>query len=258
MILKNNSNTIIQAGVLTSSETRTSLLYGLVDAYNFDTNANTATSTANHGTITGATQVAGKIGNAYSFAGTNRITIGNSVSSYDFLHQTAYYSVSLWVKLDQYNLNTNGIIMSNNGTTTVNSGFSLHYENRSTGISAYPYRTFRVNLCKGIHTKPVYFFNGPMYLVNDANWHHLVIVSYGLSNVYLYFDGVQHTVALQDVNGVGTDPASGVMTVGNLDTSPTIPLNGAIDNLLIYNRPLSQSEVSALYNGGAGIQYPFV
>jgi hypothetical protein len=249
---------MLQEPCILQSETRSSLYYGLVDAYNFDTNANTATSTGNHGTITGATQVAGKIGNAYSFAGTNRITIGNSVSSYDFLHQTAYYSVSLWVKLDQYNLNTNGIIMSNNGATTVRSGFSIHYENRSTGISAFPYRTFIVNLCKGIHDTHVYFFNGPLYLVNDANWHHLVISSYGISHVYLYFDGVQYPVTLQRVNGVGSTIASGVMTVGNLDTSPTIPLNGAIDNLLIYNRPLSQSEVSALYNGGAGIQYPFV
>jgi hypothetical protein len=259
MILKNNSNTIIQAGVLTSSETRTSLRYGLVDAYSFDSGAQTSTSSGNNGTVSGAAPVSGKIGNAYTFTGSNHIALGD-VSSYSFFHQTAQYAVSFWLRLDDYSERYSGVIFDNNQTTSAQIGISLNYENRISqpGVPSSVFQTFRVHLTRGIGGQPVYIAALPSYIVTDNNWHHLVLSGHGEDLLYGYFDGVKYELLLQGKHGTVGGNASSVFVVGNMANLYTTPIKGSIDNLLIYNRPLSQSEVSALYNVGAGIQYPFV
>jgi hypothetical protein len=76
----------------------------------------------------------------------------------------------------------------------------------------------------------------------------------------LTYDGSTLT-AYVDGSSVGSTPASGSFSstptfgVGTSDTQG----NGAgtIDEVGVWTRALTSTEVSQLYNGGAGIQYPF-
>jgi hypothetical protein len=75
-------------------------------------------------------------------------------------------------------------------------------------------------------------------------WHHIVGV-YDGSDIYLYIDSAR--VAR------GDGPASIVSTTEQLAIGSY--LNGGIDNTQIYLDALNQSEIDALYNGGAGLAY---
>lgn len=107
-----------------------------------------------------------------------------------------------------------------------------------------------------------YFGNGAAILsvdtgiaINNGNWHHLVCVyDDNSSTANVYIDGT--------LSGSGS-------TIGPLAevTSPKFNLfdagyssgflNAEIDEVGVWNRALTSSEVSSLYNSGAGISYPF-
>lgn len=63
------------------------------------------------------------------------------------------------------------------------------------------------------------------------------------------------------VNGVSVATATAALittisahalTIGMSNSGTAIPFNGSIDDVRIYNRVLSASEVSQLYNAGIG------
>src|SRR4030042_348420 len=74
--------------------------------YKLDSNANDFWST-NNGTITGATNVAAKVGNGYNFAGVNtyKIAIPDS-ASFDV---TNGWSVSYWIKFNTFKASATSI-----------------------------------------------------------------------------------------------------------------------------------------------------
>lgn len=69
------------------------------------------------------------------------------------------------------------------------------------------------------------------------------------------------------LNGSSDNTGAAILTINNI-TQATIlgqfgsynllPYGGAIDEFGVWNRALSGSEVTQLYNGGAGLTYPFV
>src|SRR5439155_22238551 len=88
--------------------------------------------------------------------------------------------------------------------------------------------------------------------VNDGQWHHLVAitdkdaVAFGTA---LYIDGVQdaHLDAAQVLaaNGLG-------MAIGDNPGARGRYWNGTVDDVGIWNRVLTEPEISVLYAGGAG------
>lgn len=72
---------------------------------------------------------------------------------------------------------------------------------------------------------------------NDTNWHHYALVLSGLSAQF-YQDGR----ALVMTDSVVTDAEMALDRIGIRSTS-TVPFNGLIDDVRIYNRALSQSEI---------------
>ena len=79
--------------------------------------------------------------------------------------------------------------------------------------------------------------------VTDGNWHHL-LGTYDSSNLIYYIDGVQRGITPFSGNLPTND---GNVYIGKYAT--TYFFNGTIDNVLIYDRTLSPSEVSSLYDG---------
>jgi hypothetical protein len=88
--------------------------------------------------------------------------------------------------------------------------------------------------------------------VNDENWHHFAAISdlnavnFGTA---LYIDGVQAT----SFAGAPNLAANGKrMMIGDNPDANGRFWNGLVDDLAIWDRPLNEKEIAALYNKGAG------
>ena len=84
---------------------------------------------------------------------------------------------------------------------------------------------------------------------NDGNWHFCVGVADG-SNISLYVDGSLITSVADSSTAVGTN-----FLIGNGGDFVTNPAQ--IDEVGVWNRALSSTEVSDLYYAGLGNTYPF-
>jgi parallel beta-helix repeat protein len=86
---------------------------------------------------------------------------------------------------------------------------------------------------------------------NDGNWHHVVGIinrSAGSSEITIYVDGINDTVESPaqraDLNGAF---ANYPIYIGGRYTS-TLNFTGSLDEIMVFSRALSQTEVLALYN----------
>ena len=86
-------------------------------------------------------------------------------------------------------------------------------------------------------------FASSIHTINDTNWHHVAYVV-SSSNVTMYLDGTADTP-----QAIGSlTPPSGVKLIGNKQ-SKTTGFRGLIDELRLYNRALSATEISRLAQG---------
>lgn len=81
-----------------------------------------------------------------------------------------------------------------------------------------------------------------------TTWHFLVL-TYNGTNVLGYLDGAQVTSASSSGNGV--------VNLGSIFRISGCKNNSNFDEVGIWSRALSSTEVTELYNSGSGIQYPF-
>ena len=209
---------------------------GLVGYWGFNGNANDQTPNGNNGTVNGATLTTDRFGNsnsAYDFDGiSNYITVlDNNV----FNMQN--FTISTWVK----NSSTASFIPAryilNKGCNSPTASFRLYYENDGTlqeDVSDcwVPNRVYQ---------------NGP----SSNNLWTNIIYSYDGQNLKMYVDGVLF----------GTTNQSGSLTNNNdpmyigcsTATSNCPQLSafyaGKIDDIGIWNRALSQQEITNMYNG---------
>ncbi len=143
------------------------------------------------------------------------------------------FSVSLWIKADPQ-------------VDTINDDNDI--VEKWSGVGGYPYVIRYVNSTGNIYASRYDGTNGPTVssttAINNNQFHHVAFIKRG-ANLYLYIDGVQQ----------GTVPD---MTTG--DTTNISPLfigmrgnkinhfKGAVDDLQIYARALSDEEVQAHYS----------
>jgi hypothetical protein len=76
--------------------------------------------------------------------------------------------------------------------------------------------------------------------VNDGNWYHVVIASNSTAQ-QLYINGINEANATETL-----DNDSGVIVMGSLNFGSN-PLNGTLDDVMVFNRSLSAEEAAALY-----------
>ena len=83
-----------------------------------------------------------------------------------------------------------------------------------------------------------------------SGWHHVVAVFDG-SNSKIYVDGSSKTLASSTFTG-SAEFINGIY-LGSYKGS--LNYNGKMDEVGVWDRPLSSSEVTELYNGGSGLSY---
>ncbi len=90
----------------------------------------------------------------------------------------------------------------------------------------------------------------------DGNWHHVVFTMPGsgqtdVENSKMYVDGTEQGAGPLGSASTGTQSAKGGLLIGG--SMNTAYFNGTIDELAIWNRTLTASEVNALYQQGLSL-----
>jgi hypothetical protein len=178
-------------------------------------------STGNGNTLNnnGVALGAGVIAGAAVFDGSNNLTSSFTPISGDF-------SFSFWVKISLIN-NLNPIFFSQPGICIIcdqNGGIYVFNGGENSDI------------------------NGVGSLAQDE-WNHLCVIK-NSGTTSLYINGV-FTASTQQGIEIGSFLTIGSWTFSNAN------LRGSLDEVGIWNRALSPAEVTALYNEGAGLSYPF-
>lgn len=194
----------------------------------FNGNVNDVSGNNNHGTVNGnATLTADRFNapnSAYQFNGSGYIRVPNSAS----LCIRKDVSVSVWIKtVDRRNNDPGNIVLKGN----------KHDRNYELAID----HGDRITWSDVTHGKENWRIRGKKG-VSDGKWHHIV-GNWDGQTVKLYVDGLCEAKEQCSVARVPNNEPLFIGCDGNKDF-----FKGAIDDLQIYNRALSDSEVFSLYN----------
>jgi hypothetical protein len=178
----------------------------------------------NHGTITGTTKVSGKLGQALKFNGTSNVVNMGNAAGFVIGTEATY---SAWVK---------PAVLQNGGIVSkwTSAAEDKNLRMRSSGkFTFFLYNTF----------------SGGELLSNTVatvnTWYHVVGV-YDGSQAKIYINGVLDN--FKDASGnVGDN--NGSMYVG-WNQGSNWYFNGSIDDVRIYNKALSATEIRQLYKMG--------
>ncbi len=204
-----------------------SLTTNLINYWKFDESSGNASDLIGGVTLTNSnvTYVAGKINNGASFNGTSAQFSGTGGSS---LSQP--FSLQAWIK-------------------PIGGTYIMAFRNAGNN------QNYDINLDVGSHVQ-VGTYNGSggdsitsSTTVSASNWYHIVAVFNGASSA-LYVNNVAYTGTINALT-CGTQWYFGANAGASW-------YSGLIDECAVWTRALTATEVSQLYNGGAGLAYPLV
>jgi hypothetical protein len=223
-LVRDNPNDANNAAIYSAS-----LKEGLIGFYPFNGNANDESGFISHGTNFGAISVDDRFGkrlSAYLFNGNDYIDLGIN----DLFHPANHdiFSINLWVKSDALDP---GVIISKyiNG----------NYEQSSFKLDLFPNSSLQLT------------GNGNSYFTIQANhrkWVNITIeIRPKLSSAKFFINGILVNSGIINLN------LSGNLTpliLGGTATSASLErfFNGYLDDIRIYNRALTQEEITYLAN----------
>jgi hypothetical protein len=222
------TNSAGTSGWSSTAHASTTIINGLVAWWTFNGDANTSVGTAN-GTVTGATLTTGQTGQAntaYAFSA----ACCQYISTAALPALTSTLSISAWIYPTAYPSERAAIVVDSAGGSTDGYYFSL---NSDGSLQSYWYGT----------SVPGYQSSGANTI--PLNQWSFGTVTWSGSQVKLYVNGVLQTTATTTGGGAASNP----IVIG-AQTS-TRQLAGKIDDLRMYSRVLSASEIQGLYTDGA-------
>ncbi|MCP4347513.1 MAG: hypothetical protein GY795_18565, partial [Desulfobacterales bacterium] len=207
------------------------LTEGLAAYYSFNGNANDESGNRNHGTVNGAVLTSDRFGepnSAYSFDGDSNILVSDSAS----LDITDAISVTGWI---------NPSSLSASWQTIITKGNEPH-ENYSVFLE----RTKSLHIANVIDGKR-YYWNSDSLVTQTDNWYFFT-VTYDGKTEKCYINGIY----------AGSKEISGTLTANDHNLQIGMRGNGTsfygiIDDIRIYNRAISESEIQSLYQQGDGV-----
>ncbi len=217
---------------------------GLIGYWPFNGNANDESGNGNNGTVTGATLTTdrnGIVNSAYSFKGS--ATPENSGGGVDYINVipknsintliTDGLTISAWFNLNDLNSNSTIFNLSNNST---NENYGVVFDKVAKLISGNN-GVFNSNPIIDIHNSQIPIIN---------NWYHVVLsVDYLTNKTSLYVNGKLDGESSNNPIKTNFDR----FKMGNWNDNGYWFANGKLDDFGIWNRALTQQEISALYTG---------
>ena len=209
---------------------------GLVGWWPFNGNANDESGNGNNGTVNGATLTTdrnGKANSAYDFDGTNNfIDVKHSIS----LIFSNSQSISIWI----YQTNSND-------------GYFLNKGCESTNLQNVSFRMYNTN---GDLNTTITVDNWTPYrgLTSferslKSKWYNY-IYTYDGNKINLYEDGVLVSSSMQNgyiYNSIGEKLTFGCRQMEENNCINSAFFKGQLDDIAIYNRALTQEEITALF-----------
>jgi hypothetical protein len=211
---------------------------GLVGWWPFNGNANDESGNGNHGTVNGATLTSdrnGEVNKAYSFNGVDNNVVINHSESLNFNNAQ---SISIWVY-----------------QSISNDGFFINKGCESNSSQNVSFRMYNTNI------------NGNLVITADnwtstrsftsykrafkARWHNYIYV-YDGQQIKLFEDGNLVSNSIQNGalnNSIGYELIFGCRQNEINNCLNSFYFNGLLDDIAIYNRALTQQEITALYLG---------
>jgi len=215
---------------------------GMVAYYPFNGNANDLSGNANNGTVYGASLTTDRFGNsnqAYSFNGINNtIDVPNS-GTLDF--SSDQFSFSFWMRISAYPVNGTGseFINKYSGIGATDKGFMLVLDSNG---NQFIYRYADASTTGGWGIESLSY----SYFPSLGTWLHIVVTTNsGYDKLYLNGNLVSSNTTKHNFN-IGANTAI-LRFGGNTPQNPGPYFNGSLDDIRIYNRPLTTAEVTALY-----------
>jgi hypothetical protein len=202
--------------------------------YKFNNNGLDSSGKGRHLTFNGTEAYAsGKFNNGYSLPGvdTNSAT-GPADAALDFSGVGARYTISVWVNFT-----------SVSGEQTIVEKF-VGAEGPGWTLTKLSTQAFRFG-----GNSPG-FVNTATGLATAGSFLHLVVRSNG-TTIELFLNG----------SSIGTgsgviSPTSNPLLIGEREGIQSFPVNGVIDEVILWSRDLSNTEIAELYGGGGGLQLP--
>ena len=209
---------------------------GLVAYYPFNGSANDETSYANNGTVVGATLTTDRFGNpaaAYQFDGAdNYIEVPDAPQQ----HVTAV-TLAAWARLDSFTSARAGgfpgeyIVFKRNTRTSNFEGYTLQFYGPPMNPAAM------ATSASGLQV------GGGLAVDSMSNWNYLVMTA-DSSALKFFMNG---QLAATSATGFPVDVGTRPLFIGRSGEWCEGYLNGAVDDIRIYNRVLTPAEVLQLY-----------
>jgi hypothetical protein len=194
---------------------------GLVGWWGFNGNAQDGSGNGNHGTVNGATLTSDRNGDTNSSYLFNNSHITVSAPN-NLPYGNSNRSISLWFQVPQIPQSSNVMLF-----------YGLAQANQGCGLSVNPNGIVFVSWIQN----DIFFTT----TIQVNTWHHLVMV-YENNFSKLFIDGN----LVQTLSGTNRNTTFGPLNFG-FDGGTQYFL-GKLDDIGIWNRPLSQQEISSLYN----------
>ncbi|MCP4350101.1 MAG: hypothetical protein GY795_31865 [Desulfobacterales bacterium] len=229
---KNNDAYLDDAFVFVSySSDEDDLNKGLAAYYPFNGNANDESGNGNDGAVDGAVLTSDRFGNpdsAYSFDGNSNIAVSDSAS----LDIANAISVTGWINPNSLSPSWQTIIAKG---TEPSENYAIFLE-----------RTKTLHIANVINNRR-YHWNSDSLFTQTDTWYFLAVT----------YDG---EIEKCYINGIyaGSEDISGKLTTNDHKLQIGIrgnstPFHGIIDDIRIYNRDISESEIQSLYQQGDGV-----
>ncbi len=195
-------------------------------------------------TLTNATIVpGGLIDNGIAFDGTGDIAraSGSAIADWAFINQNgAAFTIVYWVKM-------------NNFTGTQDPLATTEHNASEVGIITRIGSTRTIGVTLGQQGLDLISFTTSVLFPNDTASFHMVMVQYddatGIMSISVD-DGTPETQGGGNLTNTANPTA--VLSIGNNPTGAQ-DIDGDMDEVSIWDRILSTAEITALFNGGAGL-----
>jgi len=227
-----------RAAAAVGPQPSTPLTTGLYAVYKGESNANDSLGLYNGTPQGGLTYSTGKSGNAFVGNGTNAYV----QIPYNIFSSITEFSISFWVNLNS--LTGNQFLFSNIKVSGgVYKGFGI-VKNTANKINLQIYGTSSVDLYSNT-------------TLTSNTWYNIVITRKSSGNK-IYTNGILDNSDSSSVNPTYYTPQySQIGAYDNSFNPLSYVTNGKIDEVNIWNRELTTTEITELYNSGTGKFYPY-